>query len=398
MKKSLADLAIFGGEKAFANALPVGQLNFPEWEKIEEMCDGIFERHYFSNHSVLAQELEKQLCSYLNVRNAITLTNESISIMYAAMALGVDGKVVVPALAPLSTVQSLTWMGLETVFCDVDKGSFLLTPELVRPLLEQQTISAILATHLWGKVCDTDGFDRLAEEYQIPVFYDASQAFACGADNNQLLGGNGSAEIFSFNANNIINAGEGGFVATDDDDVAEKLRNLRSSYGRLKNVDIPVDGNGRFSELQAGLALLSFEDLEINIESNRKRKLRYIDKLKSVEGVDTSFAGVDTNSNHQWIVVTINEAEYGLSRDALMNILLTENIHLDKSYTNRSYMFSPYTNFDMPVFPVADSISNEVLLLPSGGEVTLDFVDLICSIILVAHENSKTISKKLNDG
>jgi dTDP-4-amino-4,6-dideoxygalactose transaminase len=397
LKKNLADLAIFGGERSSNTVMPVGQFNFPEWERIENMCEGVFERHYFTNHGVLAQALEKKLCSYLNVRNAVTLTNESISIMYVATALGLNGKVVVPALAPPSTVQSLIWCGLEPVFCDVDSDTFLVTPDLVRSVLEQQTVSAVLATHLWGEVCDTVGFDRLAEEYDIPVFYDASHAFGCSADNEHTIGGNGSAEILSFNASNVLNAGEGGVVATDDDDLAEKLRNLRSSYGRLENVDIPVNGDGRFSELQAGLALLSLEDLEKNIESNRSRKLRYREGLKSIEGVETLFDDVETKGNHQWIVVRITEADFGMGRNELADVMLAENIRLEKPCANGAYNFLFHADLYMPVLPVAESAFNNVLLLPSGEEVTLEFVDLICSIISIAHLNAKKITNKLND-
>jgi dTDP-4-amino-4,6-dideoxygalactose transaminase len=396
MKNSISDLAIFGGNKTFAEPLGFGQGNLPDWDKVVEMFSGVFERHYFSNHGVLAQEIEDKLCEYLNVRNAVTLTNGTIALTYCATALGLKGKVVVPALTHPATVQALSWSGLEPLFCDVDPRTYLITPELVSPILNKHEVSAILAVHLWGNICNTNGFEVVSEKYSIPVFYDAAHAFGCGFDGN-MVGSAGAAEIFSLNAENVLNSAEGGLVCTNDDELAIFVRNLRSSYGRRKVVPIPVKGNGRFSELQAGLALLSFDDLENNCINNRNRLHQYISMLSSVDGVEVMVQETQEKHNYQHVVLLINEECYGIDRDTLFRILTAENILLKKYFALGMHRCPPYNlnplnNF---VLPVTEQVSERVLLVPSGQVVTEDCVERVCAIITFSHKNAKEIKKRL---
>jgi dTDP-4-amino-4,6-dideoxygalactose transaminase len=399
MKRDLIDLAVFGGQKAFAEPLHCGQLNLPEWDKVEKMFSGVFDRHYFSNHGVLAQSFEDKLCNYLNVRNAVTLTNGTIALMHTTKALGLTGKkIVVSAFTHPASVQALLWAGSQPIYCDVDHRTHLITPELVEPIINKNEVSAILAVHLWGNICDIEGFEALSEKYSIPVYYDAAHAFGCSVNGN-MASGAGAAEIFSFNADNALNASEGGVVCTNDDELAEILRNLRSSYGRRKNVPIPVNGNGRFSELQAGLALLSLEDFEKNCANNMTRMNKYYNKLSSVEGVVVKGTAKNQEKhNYQNVILMINKEHYGLDRDTLFQVLVAENIVLEKYFTQNIHK-SPDYKMDLTndcILPVTEKISEMIMMVPSGQVVTEDSIDRICKIIIFAHENSEAINARLN--
>ena len=100
MKRTISDLAISGGRKMFPEVLPVGQISVPAWSRFKAMADGIFDRRYYSNHGVLAQEFEEKLCSLLGVKHAVTTTNATIGLSLACKALGLPsgGRVIVPCL------------------------------------------------------------------------------------------------------------------------------------------------------------------------------------------------------------------------------------------------------------------------------------------------------------
>jgi len=394
MKHSLSDLAIFGGPRAFDALLPAGQTNLPEWAKVQEMFSGIFKRHYFSNHGILAQELEEKLCEYLNVRNAVTITNGTIALMHTAVALGLNGKVIVPALTHPATAQALSWAGLTPLFCDVDPHTLLITPELVEPIVRKHEASAVLAVHLWGGVCDVDGFEALSSKHSIPIFYDAAHVFGCNP-HGTMVGAAGAAEIFSFGADNILNAAEGGLACTNDDELAAVLRNLRSSYGRRKNVPIPVNANGRFSEFQAGLALLSFNDLEKNRIENRGRLNQYIDGLSDVDGIEVRAPDGREKHNCQDVVIIIDEASFGLPRDMLFKILVSENVSLKNHFSVGVHRRPPYSNDpdERSMMPVTDMVAGSVIMLPSGQVVTEKCVEKVCSIIMYAHNNAEEIRR-----
>ena len=396
MKRSLSDLAIFGGPKAFSEPMRFGQMNIPEWNRIEEIFSGIFDRHYFSNHGVLAQELEDKLCDYLNVRNAVTLSNGTIALMHTSIALGLTGKVVVPALTHPATVQALYWSGVQPLFCDVDPQTYVITSELVKPLIDKHDVSAILAVHLWGNICDTIGLEAVSRKYSVPVFYDAAHTFGCKKCGT-MMGSSGTAEIFSFKADHVLNAAEGGLVCTNDDDLAATVRNLRSSYGRRKVVPIPVNANGRFSEFQAGLALLSFDDHERNCARNRACLSKYVDALQGIDGVTVNMPEVPREHNCQHVVLLINEQRFGLNRDTLFQMLVAENVLLKKYFSLGMHMRLPSKthlslNRDLPV---TERVAASVLLAPSGQMITEEDIECICKIISYAHKNAEEIKKRL---
>ena len=106
---SCPELAVLGGTPLFEKPVPVGQLYFPEWEKYEAAMRGIFQRQYYTNQGPLAQELEQRLQERLQVRHVICVVNATIGLMMAADALGLRGKVIVPAYTFIATAQSLSW-------------------------------------------------------------------------------------------------------------------------------------------------------------------------------------------------------------------------------------------------------------------------------------------------
>ena len=398
MKERLSDLAILGGEKTFLEKCPLGQVNLPEWARVKKTFSGIFERHYFSNHGLLAQDLEIKLGDFFNVKNAVTITNETIALMHTIVAKNLrDKNVIVPALTHPSTVQALYWTGVNPIFCDVDPKTYLITPELASPLIRKYNASGIIAVHLWNNICDTTGFDYISKEFSIPVIYDASHAFGC-KNHDQNVGASGASEIFSLKSNFIVNGAEGGIVCTNDDEIATAVRNLRSSYGRRRVVSIPLQANGRFSEFQAGLALLSFEDFGRNRLLNKDRLLAYNDELKNLEGIKIQLPENPDTHNCQHVVTLIDEKDFGLSRDLLCKILSAENISLDNNYAKGMHKLPPAISdgLSMREFPITDSITLNVLLLPSGQKILIDDVKKICQLLAFIRENATAISSKIN--
>jgi dTDP-4-amino-4,6-dideoxygalactose transaminase len=392
VKRNVSSLAVFGGEPVFTKPFPVGQNNLVAWERFETAFRGIFSRRYYTNHGPLLQELETRLSAFFGVRNVVCMTNATISLMIAAKALGLQGKVVVPALTFPATVQSLMWAGLEPVFCDIDRGLHLITPALAEPLLDN-TISAILGVHLWGNGCDPEGFEKLARERGLRLYFDAAHAFGC-VHNGNRLGRFGDMEIFSFNADNIVNAAEGGCVCTDDDGLAEVLRNMRSSYGIRKQVPIPLTGNGRMSEAQAALALMSLEDYPLNSALNKERFDRYMSLLASLPGIRFILPAPGDKSNYQNALVEIDADEFGLSRDKLVRVMAAENALGRHSLALGLHRCQPFrTRFPQyfDALPSTDMVCSIVMPLPCGQQVTLDDISSICSLLGSIHENAAPI-------
>ena len=397
MKRKINDLAVLGGRQIFARQLPVGQINIPDWERFQTLATGIFDRKYYSNHGVLAQEFEGKLCGLLGLPHAVTVTNATIGLALACKAVGLEpgDKVIVPAFTFAATVQALTWAGLEPVFCDVDPQTHNITTQSVTPLLDIPGVRAILGVHLWGNVCDVDGLEALARARGLRIFFDAAHAIGC-THRGVPVGGFGDCEVFSFHATKILSATEGGCVATRDDAVAERLRNMRASYGRHANVSIPVNANGRFSEMQAAFALLSLEDFFENCAANERRMRSYREGLKDVPGIRFLSPTVGERHNYQYVVLEIDEKEFGLCRDALVRILEAENVLVRRYFIPGMHRCPPYqTQFPqyLNTLTVTDALCEKVMQVPSGQCVDENDIDTVCALVRFVHAHAGDLKR-----
>jgi dTDP-4-amino-4,6-dideoxygalactose transaminase len=391
------NLALLGGKALFSTSLNLGQINLPNRENFEQAFRDIFARRYYTNHGPLAQELENSLARFFDVRHVITMANGTIARMLAAKALNLTGKVIVPAFTLAETVQSLSWAGVDPLFCDVDSNTHLLSPELVEPLLGDPNVGAILPVHLWGNLCHTEALQELAERKGIPILYDAAHAFGC-TRNGKKAGCHGALEIFSFSKRNVFNTAEGGCVCTNNDEIAEKLRNLRSSYGRRKSVEIPINGNGRFSEAQAALGLLNLKNYPSIVATNKARFELYAELLGNIPGIQLFQPVADEKSNYQSIVIEIDAKKFGLTKGQLMQLLEAENMNVKQYLVCGMDLYTPYKDRwlnNENSFPITKMLCERVMQLCSGQVISLQDVRAICELINFIHENADFLRARI---
>ena len=322
---AMKSLAHFGAKPRFARQVPCGQRHWPDWLAYRTIFDDIFDRQYYTNHGPLAQKLEARFAHDLGVRHAICVTNEYIALALCCQALRLSGPIVVPAHAPLRTVQPLNWASATPLFCDVDPQTGLLAAAQVEAVLAGQSACAILAHNPWCDACDVAGLEALAARAGAPLIFDSSQGFGCRIG-QRPLGSLGSVDVISLQAEQIVSAGEGAIVGTNDDALAAHIRNIRSNYGMGPPVPVVKTGNGRLSEGQAALALYNLDRFAENLARNHVRRLRYADGLARIPGLKMRPSQGVTCTNAQNMVVLLDEEQFGISRDELVKLLRAENI------------------------------------------------------------------------
>lgn len=394
---SAVALAILGAAPAFEQSLPVGQLYFPEWSAYEAAMRGIFERQYYTNQGPLTQQLEQVLQERLGVRHAICVTNATIGLLMAADALGLRGKVITPAFSFIATSQSLTWAGLEPLFCDVDPLTHQLDPARVEELLKDNDVSAILAVNLWGDVCAHDRLLQLAERRGVPLYYDSAHAFGCAVQ-GRSVGNFGDLEVFSFHATKVLSAAEGGCVCTNDDELAARLRNIRSSYGAGHPVHVSRTANGRMSEAQAAIALLSLDNFAQTLERNREIFSAYRDALAGLPGLRLIEPQAVSVTNYQYVVCEIDAECFGLSRDELQAVLRAENVLARRYFYPGIHRCTPYDERYPQVaerLPVTEALCTKVLQLPIGQPIDVTGARLIGQIVRTAQEQAASIRRNM---
>jgi len=357
-----------------------GQYNLPSWNRFSQMVDGIWDRKYYTNHGPLVQELEEKLALFFNVKHAIAMTNSHIAIMISAKAIDVKQEVIVPAFSDLLLSQSILWVGANPVFCDMKKHDPHIDTKQLHTKITSQT-SGIFSTNLWGD------FSQMGELIEISNNIGLKTLFFSGDSIGRICNDdvfttylNNSVNIFSFNELNILNAADGACVCTNNDDIAARIRNIRSSYGSGPPVDIPYTGNGRMSEIQAGLALLSLEDINHNIKKNKYNYKIYNDLIKDIPGIKIySPSNKGPNFNYQNIILLVDESNFGTSTKKIIQCLNNIGIKCTDFSTYGINPNSPYNVISE--MPNTNLFRKNTLRLPNNKMLNKTLINSIADIL-----------------
>jgi dTDP-4-amino-4,6-dideoxygalactose transaminase len=205
------------------------------------------------------EAFERELATYLGVRHVVGVANGTDAITIAIRALGVGSgdEVVLPSFTFYATAEAIVTAGAVPVFCDVDLQTRNVTAETVRAALTPRT-KAVVAVDLFG--CPAPVAE--VRELGLPVLEDAAQALGSTLD-GRMAGALGDAATISFYpSKNLGCFGDGGAIATDDDEVAELARALRFHGSRDKRTFDYVGYNSRLDELQAAILRVLLPELD----------------------------------------------------------------------------------------------------------------------------------------
>jgi dTDP-3-amino-3,4,6-trideoxy-alpha-D-glucose transaminase len=205
------------------------------------------------------EAFERELAEYLGVRHCIGVANgtDAITIALRSLGVGPGDEVVCPSFTFYATVEATVSAGATPVYCDVDPQTMCVTAETVKAAITPRT-KAIVAVHLFGNVAPMAELRELG----LPVLEDAAQATGARLDGVRA-GALGDAATFSFfPSKNLPCLGDGGAVATDDDDVAQAVRRLRFHGSDDKKTFVEVGYNSRLDELQAAVLRVLLPELD----------------------------------------------------------------------------------------------------------------------------------------
>lgn len=390
------ELALFGASPAFEETLHVGRPNLGSKARLLEQIDGIYERAWLTNNGPLVQEFEHRLARRLEVRNCIVTCNGTSALEIASRGLELSGEVIVPSMTFVATAHALLWQGIQPVFCDIDPMTRTIDPEKIEALITSRT-TGIIGVHLWGRSCDTEAIEGLANRHGLKVLYDAAHALGCRRD-GRPIGGFGDAEVFSLHATKIINSFEGGVIATDDDDLASRLRLLINfGFDGLDRVTY-LGSNGKMHEASAAMGITSLESLDHFIGVNNRNMDAYRRGLEGIHGVNLLTDSPRDETNDHYVVIEVDQAKSGLSRDGLMKVLHAENIFARRYFYPGCHRMEPYLSQNprpRTDLPVTEFTAERVLCLPTGTSVTAGDIAVICEKIGEAVECGDLIKNSL---
>jgi dTDP-4-amino-4,6-dideoxygalactose transaminase len=221
--------------------------------------------------------------------------------------------------------------------------------------------------------------------------FDAAHAVG-GTFRGRKIGNFGLAEVFSFHATKVMNAFEGGMVTTNDDDLAKKIR-LMNNFGFTGMDRVEYIGtNGKMNEVSAAMGLTSLESLPEFVAANRRNHEAYRAGLQGIPGIRFLEYNAEEKNPHHYVVIEIDEAVFGLSRDELMAVLHAERIRARRYFYPGCHRMEPYASMDVnPVLPATEELCDKVLCLPTGTQVGTAEIEKICEVCRLAVQSAAAI-------
>jgi dTDP-4-amino-4,6-dideoxygalactose transaminase len=395
LKRSIRDLAILGGPPAFEESLHVGRPNVGDRQRLLARLNDSLDRRWLTNNGPYVQEFERRLAETVGVKHCIAVCNATVALEIVIMALGLTGEVVVPAFTFIATAHALQWQGIKPVFCDVDPRTHNLSPAQVERVVTPHT-TGVIGVHLWGRPCEVEALTDIANAFNLKLIFDAAHAFAC-TYRGRMIGGFGDAEVFSFHATKVLNAFEGGAVATNNDELAAKVRSMRNFGFAGYDEVIDLGTNGKMNEASAAMGLTSLESLKKFIAINRSNYEQYLHQLQGVTGIQLLAYDASEECNYQYVVIEIGEAAH-ISRDELQEVLWAENILARRYFYPGCHRMEPYSLRSPMILrlPGTEFLVTRVLSLPTGTAVGHREISRICKIIRLAVAHGERIRQAVS--
>lgn len=327
------------------------------------------------------REFENKTAKYLGVKHCVAVSSCTAGLMLVIKSLNLTGEVIIPSFTFGASAHALMWNNLTPVYADIDPQTYTIDPKSVEKLITPQT-SAILATHVFGVLCDVKALEKIARKYKLKLIFDAAHAFGSTAEGARA-GSFADAEVFSLSPIKVLTAGEGGLVATNNDSIAEFVR-MGRNYGDDGTNDMQFVGlSARMSEFHAAVALRSLAKLPVNLKNRRSRAMYLIKGLTKIEP-QLGFQLVPPNmqTTHYVLSAYVDPQKLGYTRDELLEAFGREEIKTRKYFYPPLHKQVVYKRFvtKNTHLPVTERVAQHVLSLPLYSHMSKEDMDRIIAV------------------
>lgn len=353
----------------------------PPLEEFIPYLEKIWHSKVLTNKGPFHEQFEIELCKYFGVEHLSLLTNGTLSLMTALQALRINGEVITTPYTFVATAHSLLWNNIKPVFVDVDPTTCNIDPNKIESAITSRT-TAILPIHCYGNPCNVELIQKIADNYNLKVIYDAAHAFGVKYKGKSLLA-YGDLSILSFHATKVFNTFEGGAIICSDAKIKQHIDHLKN-FGFTDETTVVAPGiNGKMSEFNAALGLLQLKHIN-NILKKREiidKKYRYI--LGNTKGIYIPPLNSADIRNYSYFPIFI-EDEFPLSRDRLYQKLKDNNINARRYFYPIASSFPMYRELpgsQQDCLKIAKTLSERVICLPIYPELEDEDIENICLAI-----------------
>ncbi len=355
----------------------------PPLDEFKALLDDIWERKWLTNNGHYHKELEAALSNYLKVPHLSLFTNGTLPLITALQAMGLrEGEVITTPYSFVATTHSIWWNGLTPVFVDVEEETGNIDASLIEAAITEKTV-AIMAVHVYGIPCDTRAIQSIAEKHGLKVIYDAAHAFGVEVNGRSILE-EGDMSTLSFHATKVYNTVEGGALICQDAETKQLIDQLKN-FGFIGETEVVAHGiNSKLDEIRSAYGLLNLKQVDDAIASRKVIADAYRAALAGVAGMRCLEETTGVKLNYSYFPIFIEEAIFGMSRDALYQKLKSHNILARRYFYPLIPDFEVYRNTlsaKAAHTPVARKLANSVLCLPIYDSLSQEQVLFISYLI-----------------
>ncbi len=393
-KQEAGDLALFGGPATFAPPRSIGSLADPDLERLLAHSRAFFDQRWYTNNGPVNRQLEARLAEWHQVKRCVTFMSAFWGLSLAIRHLALPGRteVVTPTLTYRRMGEIIASAGMIPRYCDIDPQTLAQSGATTRPAINEDT-ALILGAHPTVNCCDAAGLEELAEETGIPLLFDSVES-AFETVGGRRVGTFGHAEGFSIHATKLINGFEGGYLVTNDHDLADRLT-VQRGFGIAQEDHVASFGiNAKLNEIHAAAAMASMDGLSELIERNRLRYETFRRLLEGIKGITLRLFDEAEQCSYKNILVRL-DAEWPLTRDATLAVLQAEGALARPYYSPPLHTHS--TNFETRSgeLPVAEKVAGCYMLLPCGDQMSIDDIEVLVDLIGFIAAQGQEISHAL---
>lgn len=337
----------------------------PDLDEFHGLLKEIWDSKWITNNGSFHKKLEAALCEYLKVPYVSLFTNGTLPLLTALQALRITGEVITTPYSFVATTHALWWNGIKPVFVDIDPRTGNLDPNKIEAAITPKT-TAILPVHVYGKPCDIDAIQAIADKYGLKVIYDAAHAFGVQVNGESILNA-GDMSTLSFHATKVFNTIEGGAMIMHDAKTKQRIDYLKN-FGFAGETEVVGPGiNSKMDEVRSAYGLLNLKQVDAAIAARKKVAMAYRDALRNVEGITFWDDMPGVKHNYSYFPIFVDAEKYGMTRDELYFKMKDQGVWGRRYFYPLISEFSTYRGLESATsenLPQATKMAESVICLP----------------------------------
>ena len=355
----------------------------PNLDEFTESLKEIWESKWITNNGQFHQKLEAALAEYLKVPYVSLFTNGTLPLLTALQALRITGEVITTPYSFVATTHALWWNGIKPVFVDIDLSTGNIDPQKIEAAITPRT-TAILPVHVYGKPCETEAIQAIADKYGLKVIYDAAHAFGVEVNGESLLNA-GDMSTLSFHATKVFNTIEGGAMVMHDEKTKQRIDYLKN-FGFANEVEVVGPGiNSKMDEIRSAYGLLNLKQVDAAIAARQKVAVAYREALRNVDGISFWDDMPGVRHNYSYFPIFVDAEKYGMTRDELYMKMKDQGVWGRRYFYPLISEFSTYRGLESSRpenLPNAHMMADTVICLPMHHALREEEINRIIDCII----------------